>query len=58
MARLACFVNADIEMALGHMRCQSGGVIEHPSAQQVKAGAAVHLSLEHLYIGWSGVKPW
>ncbi len=34
--------------ALGHIRCQSGGVVEHPSAQQIKAGAAVHLALEHL----------
>ena len=35
-------------MALVQIRCQSGRVVEHPSAQQVKAGAAVHLALEHL----------
>jgi len=41
-----CLLNApeSCSRGLGHIRCQSGRVVEHPSAQQVKAGAAIHLS--------------
>lgn len=34
--------------ALGHIRCQSGGVVEDSSVQQVKTSAAIHLAFEHL----------
>ena len=40
------------------LRRPCGWWAEHAATQQVQVGAAVHLALEELYIGWSGVKPW
>ena len=36
----------------------SGEVIEDSPAKEVKIRPPIGLALEHLYIGWSGVKPW